>query len=309
MIITLTMNPALDKTLEVDNLSLGRLNRVQNIKVDAGGKGINVSKMIDCLGGESLATGFIGGESGDELLKIVKNMGLKQDFIKIVGTTRTNIKVLDKINGITELNEPGITLSKQDEKNICDKLEQLASPEVIFVLSGSLPIGVEGDFYQRLIVLLKAKGAKIFLDADGEAFGCGVEARPNYIKPNLAELTQYFQVSEDISLLKIKELCLKLIDSGIEIVTVSMGKKGAMFVTAQKAFYAPGLEVEASSTVGAGDSMVGALAYAFEQKMPLEKAMRLSLAASVGAVMTEGTKPPTRELVAELKGRVKLVEV
>ena len=303
------MNPALDKTLEVDNLRLGKLNRVQNVRVDAGGKGINVSKMIKCLGGESVATGFIGGESGDELLKIVKNIGLEQDFIKIVGTTRTNIKVLDKKHGITELNESGITLSKQDEKDICDKLVQMASPEVTFILSGSLPAGVKTTFYREIIKQLKEKGAKVFLDADGRAFRYGMEAKPNYIKPNLEELAQYFQVPDDISLAKAQMFCSMLAHDGIELVVLSMGKEGAMFVTDKEAFFAEGLDVKASSTVGAGDSMVGALAYAFEQKMPLKEAIRLSIAASAGAVMTKGTKPPSMELVEELKERVEIMEI
>ena len=309
MIITLTMNPALDKTMEVESLTLGGLNRVQNIQVDAGGKGINVSKMIDCLGGESVATGFVGGESGDKLLKIVEKLDLKHDFIEIVGETRTNIKVFDKKHGITELNETGIVLTAQDEQNICDKLVGLADEKAIFVLSGSLPAGVNANFYQKLATLLKEKRAKVFLDADGEAFKLGIKAKPNYIKPNLYELTQYFNVKEDIPLPEIKELCQKLIDSGIELVAVSMGEKGAMFVTSEKALYAEGLDVKASSTVGAGDSMIGAMAYGMEQKMPLEDLIKLSMAAASGAVMTEGTKPPTRELVEQLKERVRLEKI
>jgi len=309
MIITLTMNPALDKTMEVESLTLGGLNRVQNIQVDAGGKGINVSKMIDCLGGESLATGFVGGESGDKLLKIVEKLDLKHDFIEIVGETRTNIKVFDKKHGITELNETGIVLTAQDEQNICDKLVGLADEKAIFVLSGSLPAGVNANFYQKLATLLKEKRAKVFLDADGEAFKLGIKAKPNYIKPNLYELTQYFNVKEDIPLPEIKELCQKLIDSGIELVAVSMGEKGAIFATTEKAYYTPGLDVKVFSTVGAGDSMIGAMAYGMEQKMSLEDLIKLSMAAASGAVMTEGTKPPTRELVEELIKRVELVEV
>lgn len=303
------MNPALDKTMEVDSLNLGKLNRVQNVQIDAGGKGINVSKMIDCLGRESLATGFIGGESGEQLLKIVKKLGLKQDFVKIVGNTRTNIKILDKKHGITELNEPGIILVEEDERNICTKLEKMANKEAIFVLSGSLPQGVSVDFYQKLIMRLKVKGSKVFLDADGEAFKLGLKAKPNYIKPNLYELTQYFQVPEEITRPEIKQLCVKLIDNGIELVVVSMGSEGAMFVTNEQAFYVEGLQVEASSTVGAGDSMVGALAYGIEQKIPFEEAIRLSIASASGAVMTQGTKPPARELVKKLKEQVELVEV
>lgn len=295
--------------MEVECLTPGRLNRVQNVQIDVGGKGINVSKMIKSLGGTSLATGFVGGKSGKKLLKNIKKLELKQDFIEIVGETRTNIKVFDEEHGITELNEPGFILSKEDEQNICDKLVELADERAIFILSGSLPQGVKADFYQRLIVMLKEKRAKVFLDADGRAFRYGVEAKPNFVKPNLKELEQYFQISEINSLAEAKMFCEMLINDGIELVALSMGKDGAMFVTERDAFLAEGLEVNASSTVGAGDSMVGALAHAIEQKMPLEEAVKLSVAAATGAVMTEGTNPPTRELVEQLKHKVTLKSI
>jgi len=309
MIITVTVNPALDKTVVVDNLLPGRLNRIKNVSVDAGGKGINVSKIINVFKGESLATGVVGDESGKELVGRLEKIGLKHDFVVAKGTTRTNTKVLDEINGITELNEPGIVITKQEQQKLTDKLVALATPNTLFVLSGSLPVGVDNDFYKRVIVDLKKKGAKIFLDADGESFSLALKAKPNYIKPNKEELTQYFQVSEDISLLEAKELCRKLVNKGIELVVLSMGAKGVMYVNQERAFYAKGLKVSASSTVGAGDSMVGALAYAMEQKMDLQEIMRLGVAASAGAVTTKGTNPPTLELVEQLKKQVTIEEI
>ena len=309
MIVTLTLNPALDKTVEVDCLQLGRLNRLQNVRIDAGGKGINVSKMIQSLGGQSLATGFVGGESGEELLRRLAKIEIVTDFVTVNGKTRTNMKVLDKQNGITELNEPGAFITEHEAEVLREKLVKLAGPKTLFILSGSLPCGLKTTFYQTLIHDIKKKEAKIFLDADGEAFCQALEAKPNYIKPNREELAQYFQVSENISLLEMKKLCLKLIEKGIELVALSMGSDGVMFVTSQNTFYGKGLKVPVSSTVGAGDSMVGALAYAMEQGMSQEEVMRLSIAASAGAVMTEGTNPPIFELVEQLKQQVQLEEI
>lgn len=302
------MNPALDKTVEVECLEPGKLNRVTNTLIDAGGKGINVSKIIKILGGESLATGFICGESGRQLQKIVDNAGIRHDFIEKVGETRTNTKILDEKHGITEINEAGPLLTDEDAENICDKLVGLATKDMIFVLSGKLPEGISLDFYKNLIIILKEKGAKVFLDADGEVLELGMEATPNYIKPNLFELKQYSKVlgGADISLTQIKKVCLELIKEGIELVAVSMGKEGALFVTKSETYFVEGLDVNVASTVGAGDSMVGALAYGIEKKLTLEETICLSMAAAGGAVMTKGTNPPTLELIDKLKKEVKI---
>lgn len=310
MIITVTLNPALDKTAELDNLRPGELNRLRNVVTDAGGKGVNVSKMIAALGGASVATGFAGGGSGEEIVKTLRQMGIRNDFVEVGSTARTNLKILDQGGArLTELNEPGVTVTGQETKSLLEKLEGYAKPDSIFVLSGSLCQGVEAEFYARLIRMIHNNGGAAYLDADGEAFRAALEEKPDFIKPNRRELMEYFRVDGEPDLPELKELCMRLAGKGVPKIALSMGKDGAIFVREKDALYAPGLPVKAHSAVGAGDSMMGAIAYAANAKMPWKQAAALALAASAGAVATIGTKPPDKQMVEHLLGQVRFTVI
>jgi 1-phosphofructokinase len=309
MIITVTLNPALDKTAELDELRPGELNRLQNLVVDAGGKGINVSKMISALGGRSVATGFVGGGSGKEIVDTLAAMDIQSDFIKVNGTTRTNLKVLDHGRRLTELNEPGVMVSEADVERLVKKLSGYAGPDTVFVLSGSLCRGVEPDFYARLIRIIHQGGGMACLDADGAAFRSALEEKPEFIKPNGHELTEYFGLEKKPGLGEFRELCARLVALGISRIALSLGKDGAMFVNGKDVCHAPGLSVEAHSAVGAGDSMMGVFAYAMDRQMPWRQAAALSIAASAGAVITIGTKAPEKFLVDRLLAQVQIEEI
>ena len=304
MIITVTMNPAIDKSAEAASIVPGSLNRLSNIVSCAGGKGINVSKMISALGGESVATGFLGGSAGRDILAELADLQIKTDFVNIGGNTRVNLKVLCEDFGITEFNEPGPTITAAEVDALQKKLLEYAGPGNIFVFSGSLPQGVDCDIYKHMICEVKKRGAYAYLDADGKAFSAAVLAKPDYVKPNKYELLQHFCLQGNCTLDEYAGLCRKLINQGIKMVNLSMGEEGALFVTGQELLYAPGLKVNAVSTVGAGDSMVGAIAYGFSRGMSLKDTAALAMAASAGAVTTKGSNPPTKEIVDELSKSV-----
>ncbi|MCL2828228.1 MAG: 1-phosphofructokinase [Oscillospiraceae bacterium] len=305
-IVTVTLNPALDKTTQVRKLVPGGLNRLENIVLDAGGKGINVSKMIAALGGNSIASGFLGGGSGEEIARMLHGLRIQADFVKTGHPTRTNLKVHSVEYGITEFNEPGDPVSDDDMDALKKKLTGHAAPDTTFVFAGSLPRDTAPNTYADLIHMVKAKGATVFLDTDGAAFRAAIEAKPDYIKPNTFELMQYFGKRGAIEVEGYAALCQHFIEKGIKMVAVSMGAAGALFVTATKTLFTPGLVIQARSTVGAGDSMVGALVYAFHKGMALHEAAALGIAASAGAAVTEGTTPPSREVVDELLKQVKV---
>ena len=304
-IITVTMNPAVDRTCHVDTMVIGGLNRLSNMSSDAGGKGINVSKMISVLGGTSIATGFLGGSAGREIMTVLLAHKIETDFVEIKSSTRYNLKVLSKNHGITEFNEPGPVITPQESQALREKLIGYAEPDTIFAFSGSLPQGVSPDIYQQLIREVKKGGSAVFLDTDGEAFSSAISARPDFIKPNKFELTQYFNVDENCSLSETVSLCRRFISKGIKMVALSMGQQGALFVNRQENLYAQGLQVKAASTVGAGDCMVGAMIRAFVMGFPFRAAAALAMAASAGAVTTQGTATPTRETI---DGLIKQVE-
>ncbi len=304
MIVTVTMNPAIDKTVDIDALERGGLNRIHHVELDAGGKGINVSKTIHELGGKSVAVGFIAGSSGKIIRSVMDEWKIENDFIEVSGETRTNTKVFERTGELTELNEPGPVVEEKDVRALYDKLESYASENTLFVLAGSVPQGVNKDIYRKIIELVHKKGAKVLLDADGELFTSALEAGPDIIKPNKVELEQYAGMDYIASEQELLTVAERLMKKGIATIAVSMGKSGAMFLQEGYKVKCPGLKVKAHSTVGAGDAMVAALSYAWSEGLSPEDTVRMCMAVSAGAVTTIGTKPPSREVVDSLLEQV-----
>lgn len=300
MIVTVTLNPAVDRTVEIGQLKRGGLNRITHTETDAGGKGINVSKTIQSLGGSSIAAGFIGGNTGRQIEENLRCMGIRTDFVQIGGESRVNTKVCEPGGIVTELNEPGPGVDKEQEELLIGKLEEYAAENVLFVLAGSLHRGASPDFYARVIRRLHAKGAKVLLDADREAFRLAAEEKPELIKPNRDEIIRYAGLEENASEEDIIEAAKKMIQKGIGLAAVSLGAGGAMFLNGDSLIRSPGLPVKALSTVGAGDAMAAALALSWEKGLCLAETAKLCIAVSAGAVTTAGTKPPSLEQVREL---------
>ena len=309
MIVTVTMNPAIDKTVEIERLRHGGLNRIQKVEYDAGGKGINVSKTIRELGGKSVAMGFLAGNSGKTIANVLGEKGIENDFVWVEGETRTNTKVYEKDGTLTELNEPGPAVTEAAVEKLLEKLEEYAGKDTLFVLSGSIPDGVPKDIYARITRRVHEKGSRVLVDADGELFRIALEARPDMIKPNRVELEELFGLAADACDEELWKAARSLQNQGIETIAVSMGKEGAMFFIGEYQAKCPALSVKIHSTVGAGDAMVAALAYAWEQKNGKEEMVRMCMAISAGAVMTVGTKPPSAELVETLKKQVEIENI
>lgn len=308
MIITVTMNPAIDKTVEIDRLVAGGLNRIRKVEYDAGGKGINVSKTIHELGGKSIAVGFLGGNAGKTIEAVLKEKEISCDFVYVDGETRTNTKVFEESGAVTELNEPGPVISGEKMEELLKKLSGYAKEDTLFVLSGSIPKGVDKGIYGKIIELAHEKGAKVLLDADGELFCKALPAVPDIIKPNRVELEEYAGLDYRASKEELKKLAGDFLNQGIKTAAVSMGKSGAMFLWDGYTAECPALSVKAHSTVGAGDAMVAALAFAWENNLDQKETVRLCMATSAGAVTTIGTKPPSKETVEQLKKQVIIIE-
>ncbi len=305
MIITVTLNPAVDKTVVLPSFEVGRINRVASMRSDAGGKGINVSKVIHTLGGKSKAIGLLAGRAGDTIKGYLDALGIENNFLFVEGETRTNLKILD--NGAkttTEVNESGPDVSPHDLL----KLEALLRAEIregdVVVISGSVPPSVDTDIYQRLIEACRVLGARTILDADGELLKKGVKAGPYLLKPNIHEL-EGLAGKKLNSVQEILHTARALLQShSIHQVVVSMGDKGALYIETQQAFLAHGIQVEAKSTVGAGDAMVAALALSLEQGHELDTTIRLSMAAGIANVLTSGSQAAPYESVVEKMERI-----
>lgn len=305
MIRTVTLNPAVDKTVEIDNFRLGAVNRISAVRLDAGGKGINVSKTIRSLDGRSLATGILAGGAGEYIKGYLDRMGIDNDFVFINGETRTNIKVVDKVNRTnTDINEPGPAAMANDLIALEDKVFRGMGNGSLLVLSGSIPSNVSVDIYRDWTERAKRLGARVLLDADGELLREGIEGGPYLVKPNINELERLFGTKLD-TIDKLAEASKKLLEAGVSIAVVSLGADGALFAEGDKVIHAPGLSVKVKSTVGAGDAMVAALALALERGYQLEKAVTLSMAAGAANVATSGTQPPRLEDILEYERQVR----
>lgn len=309
MIITVTMNPAIDKTVDIGAFEHGGLNRIQRVVLDAGGKGINVSRTVKELGGTTIATGFLAGNSGAVIEKMLEEYGIQADFVHVGGETRTNIKVVEQDGTVTELNEPGPSVTPEQTEALLEKLEAYADSNTLFVLAGSIPQGIGKDIYRVITEKVHAKGAAVLVDADGALFARSLAAVPDMVKPNRVELEAYFHAECSADQETLIRMGDRLLEQGIGLVAVSMGSEGALFLKKDQKYGSRGLSVKTHSTVGAGDAMVAALAYGWDQKWTLEKSAALGMAVSAGAVMTLGTKPPARETVEELLKQVQLEKI
>ena len=306
MIYTVTLNPALDKTVTVPGLTVDEVNRIVEVREDPGGKGINVSKVIAKLGGKSCALALLGGTVGEKIKGMLERDGIDVWAFEVQGETRTNLKVVDpKLDMHTDINEPGpeITIATLD-----DMLEALVaniSRGDIVVLSGSLPKGAPVATYAAWTRACAKAGAKVFLDADGSALSHGLGARPYLTKPNDAELSRLCgRELSDVD--DIAEEALRIVNGGVGRVVVSMGGAGAVIADEGHVLLARSPKVPVGSTVGAGDSVVAALAYAEEQGMGLADAARLAMATGAANVMQSGTQAAERAQVDALLDRVSI---
>jgi 1-phosphofructokinase len=301
MIRTVTLNPALDKTLEVNNFEIDAVNRVSSVRIDAGGKGINVSKLIKILGGRSKAFGILCGRNGDYIKEYLDRSGIENDFVYAEGETRTNLKIIDSIQHTnTDVNEPGPYVPYDKIKELEQKVFGGIDENTVLVLSGSIPKSVSTDIYYRWLDKAKKLKLRAILDCDGELLKKGIKAAPYLIKPNINELEELLgrKVSSMDDMLKSARELLK---SGIKVVVLSLGSEGALFVKDGCAIHAKGIKIDVKSTVGAGDSMVAALAFALDEGMSFEKAAALSAAAGTAKVTTSGSQPPNMDKIMSIE--------
>ncbi|WP_411349566.1 1-phosphofructokinase [Paenibacillus sp. WLX2291] len=253
MIYTVTLNPSIDYIVEVDELKLGDLNRMKRDLKLPGGKGINVSRILNQLGAQNTAIGFLGGFTGQYIDDKLKQDNIATDFVCIQDDTRINVKL--KHGEETEINGLGPAISNEEADQLVNKLSALQQDDVL-VLSGSVPPSLGADFYDRLIAVCKEKGAQFVIDTTGKALLEALEHGPLLVKPNHHELAELFNVTINSR----EELIghgRKLLDMGAQNVLISMAGEGALLVTADEVYHANVPKGQVKNSVGAGDSMIG----------------------------------------------------
>ena len=306
MIYTVTLNPAIDKTVVIENMQPGGVNRVASLREDAGGKGVNVSKCLKNLGAESVAAMILAGGTGDRLEAMLGELGIAVLQVRTEGLNRTNLKIIDPVKKEnTDINEPGPVVSEELLEKFKKTLGEQIQKGDIVILSGSLPAGVDRGLYGAWTSYFRGLGACVYLDADGEPMQKGMAAVPYMIKPNNEELAKLLG-KETLTMEEMIAEGKRLLESGIEEIVISLGGDGAIFVSADGIFRAEGLKVTVKSTVGAGDSMVAAMAYGQAKNLGREEKIRLAVAMGAASVMQSGTQSPEADLVWELAQQVKL---
>lgn len=303
-IATVTLNPAIDQTVSVDNFQAGTVNRTLSSRLDAGGKGVNVASFLADYGMEVAATGFLGEENAEIFERHFARKKIEDSFIRVPGETRVNIKIMDEHNQeTTDLNMPGKAPGRDDVNRLSEQVEALAESCEWIVLSGNLPPGLSSDFYADLIQSIKRKNRPVVLDTSGEALLEGLKAGPRMIKPNIHELSQLIG-RELRELAEVHSAARSLLNEDVRMVVISMGGDGALFIKENESLLALPPSVPLKSTVGAGDAMVAGLVAGSVKNLSLEDSARLATAFSISAITRVGRDLHTREEIESYQKQI-----
>lgn len=293
MIVTVTLNPSIDRTLSVAELVRGEVIRADSTIEDPGGKGVNVTRFLSEHGTESVAVLPVGGSIGRGLVGLLEEAGIPHRAIPIAGTTRENVAVVEPDGTTTKLNEPGPALSDTELELLVRAVAELATEGGWVVVAGSLPADLDTTIVLRIAEVARDAGARFALDASGAALADGLAAQPTLIKPNAEELGEI--LGRDLTTLdEVLAGCDEARERGAGAVICSLGADGAVLVDDAGRWHAIGPRVPVLSTVGAGDSLLSGFLHAGGSG---PEALRLGIAWATAAVQTPGTGVPPAVLI------------
>lgn len=288
MILTVCPNPSIDCTIELDNLCVGKLNRIDNKVETYSGKALNVAIGIARLNERCVATGFMFDKQRHVFEANLKREGVDYDFINQEGSTRVNYKIIDKKSMLTEINDRGEEVTVQKQTELLEKIKGLSRHAKIVVISGSLPKGVEPDYYGEMVKSVMCD-AKIIVDTEKLNMSSAIKEREVFMaKPNLVELEKFAGMNIH-SLSDMVKASYKYLDKGVRNVLVSMGKDGALLTDGHQSYYCKSENVAVNSTVGAGDSMISAVCVGLKKNVDKIELLKMAVAAGTAAVTTSGT--------------------
>ncbi|MBQ1171726.1 MAG: 1-phosphofructokinase [Lachnospiraceae bacterium] len=285
MILTVSCNPAIDKTYNTSNVIIGQINRMRDLVSIPGGKAVNVTKVLRQFDAHVTATGFVGGYTGEFIEEELRNMGVNTSFTTIRGLTRSNMNIIGDDGYVTEILEPGPKILSFEREDFMDRFRELVKISEYVVLSGSLTEGLSEDFYAKLIKICNEHGSKAFLDTSGEPLKKGIEAVPYCIKPNRRELE--YAVGKKLSTeAEIIQAAYEYIKAGVVKVVVSMGDKGLLQITKTKVIKAVPPRIKKVNTVGCGDCVVAAMILGMIQGLNDEDTMKFAAGVSAANATT-----------------------
>ena len=309
MILTVTLNPAIDQTVVVESIVVGETNRIKESRLDPGGKGVNCSRALRELGAGTAATGFAPGGLGRYIEQVLSDLGVICDFVHTRGEVRMNMTIHNlRRNTSTMIVGPGPQTEPRYQQQLFTRVRRHLSPGDWIVVAGSVPPPLSPGIYYDLISLGNAIGANTVLDADGEPLAAGVSARPTLVKANRRELGRLFNrdlASEEEAIDALTELRR----GGVKIAAITRGREGSIGMDAHGAWRALPPRIHQSTPVGAGDAFLAGLVKVLSEGGPLPEALRLATAAGAAAALTTGTQLARREDVERFHRRVKVLPV
>lgn len=286
-ILTLTLNPALDITVSLDSLRAGQVNRSQAQHSHAAGKGLNVAQVLADLGHSVTVGGFLGRDNLQLFEALIQWRGFADCFVRVAGETRSNIKLVEANGCVTDINGQGPEVDAASRSALMRQLLQIAPGHDAVVVAGSLPRGIDPQWFAELLGQLKAQGLKIALDSSGEALRAGLQAAPWLVKPNTDELAEVLGHSVT-GRAEQQQAASQLLASGIEHVVVSQGEHGVSWYRAGAVLHAQPPQVRVASTVGAGDSLVAGMVHGLLQGEAPAQTLRRATAIAAQAVTQVG---------------------
>ncbi|MTI66847.1 MAG: 1-phosphofructokinase [Firmicutes bacterium] len=308
MITTITLNPSIDTRYMLDDFEKNGVFRAKKVHKTPGGKGLNVARVIKQLDKSVKTTGFLGGKSGDFIKESLDTLNIENSFIKIKNDTRSCIAILSKDGGQTEVLEPGPEVFKKEIDNFLLEYENLLLESDVICASGSLPKNIPSDMYKKLIEKAKSKDVKFILDTSGEALKKGISASPYLIKPNKEELEGIFKVKIN-SQKELIDYGKKLSKSGIEIVVISLGKKGAIVINKDKTYKVNLPKVNVVNPVGSGDSMVAGFAIGIKRGLNTKKLIEFASICGTANAMEDETGKVNLDNIKRLENKIEVKEI
>ncbi len=288
MIATITLNPAIDLTVRADHFQPDTVNRAQESHINAGGKGINVAAFLADYGLDVVATGFLGAQNADIFERLFATKGISDRCIRIPGATRIGVKIIDEARQqTTDVNLPGLTPPSEALDMLWSTVATLSASCDWFALAGNLPPGVPATLYAELITYLKERGKRVVLDTSGEVLRAGIQAGPSIIKPNVEELRELtgLPLTDERA---IAATARDLLAAGVDLVAVSMGKRGALFCDRHQTLVAVPPATLVKSAVGAGDALVAGIIAGLDKRLDLAQCAKLATGFAVAAISTIG---------------------
>ncbi len=304
-VLTVTLNPALDLTVQLPFLRLGEVNRSESLQVHAAGKGLNVAQVLADLGHQLTVTGFLGESNPQAFEQLFGARGFTDEFVRVAGETRSNLKLAETDGRVTDINGPGLAVSEAQCDELLARLQRLAPAHDLVVVAGSLPRGIDSQWFFQLLNSLKALGVRVALDTSGVALRDGLATRPWLIKPNEEELAEARGVDLSGSSALLAE-ARRLQGEGIEHVVISQGADGVSWFTADAALHAQPPKVQVISTVGAGDSLLAGMLHGLLVGWPAERTLAHATAIAAQAVGQVGFGITDTAQLAELQAAVRL---